>query len=78
MRHKVSKKFPVGDRVVKNMGCRMEGTVIPPFSHKEADDGTYRPPLTRDKPVWVRWSDGSRGWINEVHVTRQEHPHGQV
>lgn len=72
-----SKKFNVGQRVVKTMGCRMEGSVIPPFNWKEADDGTYRSPERADgKVVWVQWADGSRGWICESHVAQAEDNHG--
>lgn len=46
-----------GQRVVKVIGHRIEGTIIPPF-----DIGTL-PPATEDA-VWVEWSDGSKGWID--------------
>lgn len=61
-------KFLKGQRVVKTMGCRMEGTVIPSFPLEDADDGTYRSPASHEKPVWVKWSDGTKGWIHSAHL----------
>ena len=62
-------KFKTGDRVVKVMGVRMEGKVIPEFSWKAADDGTYRPPMSSGV-VWVEWENGTRGWVSAVHIRK--------
>jgi hypothetical protein len=68
---KVSNRFPTGTQVATIMGCRMEGTVVKPFLHREANDGTYREPPPNAKVVFVRWSDGSKGWINETQVAKR-------
>lgn len=58
--------FQIGDRVRKNMGVRMEGSVIAPFFWKDCTDGQYREPIESDEPiVWVQWDNGTKGWIHE-------------
>lgn len=61
-------KFNIGDHVSKVMGCRMEGKVVAPFFWKDSNDGTYRAPVSGDKPVWVQWNNGTKGWIHASFV----------
>ena len=55
-------KFMIGQPVEKTMGVRMSGVVIPAFYWRDATDGTYKAP-DRDA-TWVRWADGTKGWIH--------------
>jgi len=57
--------FRVGERVIKTMGVRMEGTVVPRFDWKKSNDGTYRAPLSNETPVWIEWDNKTRGWISK-------------
>lgn len=66
----IKHNFPVNSRVVKHMGVRMEGVVVVPFPWQSATDGTYRAPLSIDDPVFVKWQDGTQGWISARHLTR--------
>jgi hypothetical protein len=59
--HSISRKFAIGDRVVKIVGERLEGKVVSPFSVVH-----YRQPIGR--VVFVSWEDGSRGWIDDSAV----------
>jgi hypothetical protein len=56
------------------MGVSLTGTVSGRFfSSDEWNDGTYRHPLSdreRREAVPVTWSDGTRGWINAVHIEK--------
>ena len=47
----------------------MDGTIIDYVYYKDADDGTYRPPEKKDRPVYVRWDDGTKGWICASHIS---------
>jgi len=56
--------FKVGQRVETTMGIRQRGEVIPRF-YGPFTDGQYRQPEGRERPVYVRWEDGTKGWIQE-------------
>jgi len=66
-----------GTRVVKSMGVQQSGTVLAHSVPRERwTDGTYRYPEKHEKPVWVRWDDGSEGWSHYNHLTKEsEHVH---
>lgn len=63
-------RFNYNDRVRKNMGIVMVGRVIHPISPASYTDGSYRRPESREKPVYVKWADGSQGWIHSVYLER--------
>ena len=52
-----------GIRVLKTMGVAGSSVVIGRIPRDLYTDGQYREPLPYERPVYVRWSDGSRGWI---------------
>lgn len=52
-------KFPKGARVIKTVGCRMEGTVIAPLVQLENTHTRFQSP----DMVWVHWEDGSKGGV---------------
>jgi len=54
-------KFTVGTPVHKEMGVRMDGVVVAPFSKDQATDGSYGDP--KPNSVFVEWTDGTKGWI---------------
>jgi len=62
----------VGSRVCTTMGVRRTGTVIEPFNWKDSNDGTYRGPTSKEKAVWVKWNDGTKGWIHDAFVAEKE------
>jgi hypothetical protein len=64
----MDKRIKVGDRVATNMGVRLSGVVIHPFLASKATDGTYRAPERHETAVWVRWNDGTSGWIHRAFV----------
>lgn len=57
----------IGRRVHKTMGIRESGTVIKPFAGPYSD-GQYRAPYRHEKPVYIQWDDGTRGWIQREFV----------
>jgi hypothetical protein len=58
-------KLPKGTPVRKTMGVALSGMVIRRIPRDQYTDGQYREPLPHERPVYVRWSDGSRGWIQQ-------------
>ncbi len=66
----MSKKFRLGDVVIKTMGVRQIGEVIPYISLSAYTDGTYREPHSNEMKyiVYIRWSDGTKGWIHDTHI----------
>ena len=56
-------KLPSGTPVRKTMGVALSGEVIGSIPKDHYTDGQYREPLPHEHPVYVQWSDGSRGWI---------------
>ena len=59
-------KLAPGTRVHRTMGVRQSGTVLPHAVHRiDWTDGTYRyPEWSHERPVWVRWDDGTAGWTH--------------
>lgn len=78
---KVDRDFPIGTRVITTMGVRQAGVVVPSFYWKESTDGTYRAPdhaeHERKEAVWVKWDNGTKGWISAAHLTRVPHFAGE-
>ena len=60
----------LGDRVLKNMGVRQVGTVVESVPRHLWSDGSYRYPESGESPVWVRWDDGTMGWIHECFLEK--------
>ena len=52
-----------GTPVLKTMGVAGSGVVIARIPRDRYTDGQYREPLPHERPVYVQWSDGSRGWL---------------
>jgi hypothetical protein len=66
-RHTVGKgkKLTIGAGVRTTMGTRRSGRIVPKFYWREATDGTFRAPESRDRNVvWVQWDDGTKGWTH--------------
>lgn len=51
-----------GTKVVVVMGLTRTGSIIKPFWHRLADDGSYGDVGKND--VFVKWDDGTRGYIS--------------
>ena len=64
MNNTIYRKFKPGHRVCTTMGCLRIGTVVPKFWMDHYTDGQYREPYDHEKPVWVHWDDGTKGWIH--------------
>lgn len=62
--------FAIGRRVEKTMGIRETGIVIRPFVGPFTD-GQYRLPYRHERPVYVQWDDGTRGWIQREFLRQQ-------
>jgi hypothetical protein len=60
-----------GTPVRKTMGVALSGVVIGKIPRDRYTDGQYREPLSHERPVYVRWSDGSRGWIDRPFLQPQ-------
>jgi hypothetical protein len=63
-------EFHIGQPVETTMGVRRTGKVIGQVPKHEWSDGTYRFPEPREHAVWVRWSDGTKGWSSPGHLRR--------
>ena len=63
----IQSTFKLGERVHKTMGVRVSGIVIRRFAGPYTD-GQYRAPTSKDHPVFVRWDDGTVGWIDEAFL----------
>jgi len=59
----------VGDRVKKVMGVVEHGTVVREMH--DYSDGSYRRPYGHENAIFVKWDDGTKGWVNNVHVVRE-------
>ncbi len=53
-----------GTNVRRTMGIREFGIVIGRIPRDQYTDGQYREPLPHERPVYVQWSNGSRGWLH--------------
>lgn len=60
-------RYVPGERVKTNMGTRQSGVIVKHFYWQGSTDGTYKPPTKRDVPV--RWDNGTRGYINKIHLS---------
>lgn len=61
-------QFKVGTPVHKRMGARLRGVVIKPVPFINCTDGTYRDPQAGEDPVYVKWEDGTVGWVNGKYM----------
>ena len=57
-------KLKPGTRVRKDMGLRQSGVVVPPFPKSAYTDGQYREPQPNEVVVFVKWDDGTQGWVH--------------
>ena len=62
----------IGNRVRKVMGVVQSGTVIPIVPVSKYSDGSYRAPYNREYVVYVKWDDGTVGWVNTTHVMKEK------
>lgn len=65
-------KFKIGQRVERTMGVKQAGEVINAFSGPYTD-GQYRAPERHERPVWVKWDDGTKGWIQASAIRHSMH-----
>lgn len=63
------RKLPIGTKVKTIMGCRQYGVVISSVGNRQYTDGSYRPPYPNQKVVYVKWDDGTVGWMPSHYVT---------
>jgi hypothetical protein len=64
--------LPAGTRVVQDSGVRMAGIVsADTWPVRGCTDGTYREPHRHERPVYVAWGDGTRGWVNRPCVREE-------
>ena len=64
----------LGARVRKVMGVRLAGAVTPRIPCWECSDGTYRDPGPRESAVYVRWDDGTVGWVHRQFLQPEARP----
>lgn len=57
-----------GTRVMTAQGVKLTGTVVPRIPLSKYSDGSYREPSTRERPVFVEWDDGTKGWLSAGYV----------
>ena len=66
-------RYAAGTRVRTTMGVRLEGTISRhSWPYRECTDGTYRDPMPHERPVYVEWDGGTRGWVTSYAVEIEE------
>jgi len=53
------------------MGIVRTGVAVRVMPPEKYTDGSYRRPRTSDNPVYVKWDDGTRGWVGNEYVRRE-------
>jgi len=77
----VTRRPRLGDRVSKVMGVRESGTVVAQVGcrvrripYRECTDGTYRDPRPLERVVYVRWDNGTVGWVHLQFLQPEAQP----
>jgi len=61
----------VGNRVRKVVGVVLTGTAVPAMPVEKYTDGSYRRPREDECAVYVKWDDGTVGWVHAMFMVRE-------